>query len=144
MNGGAHSYPPTPTPTHKSLHVPSTPPRDVDAPDFLLRKTSSAPSPDGASRSDWVRLNVGGRVFATTRCVCVVCVCVVCGVWCVCVVCVCVCVVWSSLFWGKCVPLFVVCFIFLFTVFFSFFACRATLNTDPNSMLARMFGPTEG
>jgi uncharacterized protein YjbI with pentapeptide repeats len=57
-----------------------------DVPDFTLRKTTHVPSPDGPSRSDWVRLNVGGRVFATTR---------------------------------------------------------ATLSSDPDSMLARMFEPSE-
>lgn len=59
----------------------------TEVPDFILRKTVSAPSSDGTPRSDWVRLNVGGRVFATTR---------------------------------------------------------ATLCADSNSMLARMFEPTEG
>lgn len=65
--------------------VPLTPSTEV--PDFILRKTTAAPSSDGVPRSDWVRLNVGGRVFATTR---------------------------------------------------------ATLCADSNSMLARMFEPTEG
>ena len=35
--------------------------------DFGLRVTAFVPTPEAASRNDWVRLNVGGRVFATTR-----------------------------------------------------------------------------
>ena len=57
--------------------------------DFVLRQTSSFTSPDACSRHDWARLNVGGRIFATTRCV-YVCMCA-CMHACVCV-CVCVCV----------------------------------------------------
>ena len=67
VNGGAHSYPPTPTPSHKSLSMATSSHKESVVADFFLRKTSTAPSPDAGSRGDWVRLNVGGRVFATTR-----------------------------------------------------------------------------
>lgn len=79
----AEASPDSSTPVTSHNVVSLTP--SVEVPDFILRKT--APSSDGAPRSDWVRLNVGGRVFATTR---------------------------------------------------------ATLCADSNSMLARMFEPTEG
>ena len=35
--------------------------------DFGLRVTASVSSPDATSRHDWVRLNIGGKIFATTR-----------------------------------------------------------------------------
>ena len=35
--------------------------------DFALRRTSAFPTDDATSRHDWVQLNVGGRIFATTR-----------------------------------------------------------------------------
>jgi hypothetical protein len=85
LDGGGSSDPSPPT---SSVLLPSSSPsRGCEAPNFLLRKTTSALSPNGVSRSDWVRLNVGGRVFATTR---------------------------------------------------------ATITSDSNSMLARMFEPSEG
>ena len=34
---------------------------------FGLRVTASVSSPDATSRHDWVRLNIGGKIFATTR-----------------------------------------------------------------------------
>lgn len=35
--------------------------------DFGLKVTASVSSPDATSRHDWVRLNIGGKTFATTR-----------------------------------------------------------------------------
>ncbi len=34
---------------------------------FGLRVTAPVSSPDATSRHDWVRLNIGGKTFATTR-----------------------------------------------------------------------------
>ncbi|XP_003383321.1 PREDICTED: BTB/POZ domain-containing protein KCTD9-like isoform X1 [Amphimedon queenslandica] len=39
----------------------------TDQSHFLLKKCSRLLSPDAPSRHDWVRLNVGGKVFATSR-----------------------------------------------------------------------------
>lgn len=38
-----------------------------EPPDFTLRRTTLLPTPGAPSRNDWVRLNVGGKIFATTR-----------------------------------------------------------------------------
>ncbi len=35
--------------------------------DFALRRTTQLSTPEAPSRNDWVRLNVGGKIFATTR-----------------------------------------------------------------------------
>ncbi|XP_064383753.1 BTB/POZ domain-containing protein KCTD9-like isoform X2 [Halichondria panicea] len=35
--------------------------------DFSLRRTTLLSTPEAPSRNDWVRLNVGGKIFATTR-----------------------------------------------------------------------------
>lgn len=60
-------------PTSTSTSPPLQPPSSlvtktaVEPGDFGLRATSFVPTPDAASRNDWVRLNMGGKIFATTR-----------------------------------------------------------------------------
>lgn len=55
-----------------SPSLPPPPPAVVakklsDPTNFELRRTSIFPPEDAASRRDWVRINLGGKVFATTR-----------------------------------------------------------------------------
>ena len=61
----------SPPPSSPSQPPPvSTPPqstRTLEPGDFGLRATAFVPTPDAPSRNDWVRLNVGGKIFATTR-----------------------------------------------------------------------------
>ena len=52
----------TPPPLQSSLMVKIPEPGD-----FSLRATGFVSTPDASSRNDWVRLNVGGKIFATTR-----------------------------------------------------------------------------
>lgn len=60
------SHPSTPD-SHRTERALCPTCRLAEPMDFVLRQTSTFPSPDACSRHDWARLNVGGRIFATTR-----------------------------------------------------------------------------
>ncbi len=63
VNAAPTSTTTTSPPPHPVATIAST----TESGDFGLRVTAYAPTPDAASRNDWVRLNMGGRIFATTR-----------------------------------------------------------------------------
>jgi hypothetical protein len=67
---GIPNDPPSPTSpqfTDSPEERVSSSPTNIDPISFSLRKCNTIPSSEASSRHDWVRLNVGGRIFATSR-----------------------------------------------------------------------------
>lgn len=60
------SSPPQPPPVSSPPPIPQST-RTLEPGDFGLKATAFVPTPDAPSRNDWVRLNMGGKIFATTR-----------------------------------------------------------------------------